>query len=1502
MAQESDFDFSDIVEKAPASGKSEFEFSDIVESPVKKKEPTSPSPLVRKGATSGLEIPGTSASYAPDKVDTPATLKGSQPIQDLPADFNLGDALNKTKSNTPDFAHPKQKAIKKLSDNTIQIVGIESKMAEIQNTIPAIDEQIGQRQQELLQRRAAIETLPEGHPDIAIYNQEIEDIKKQEDERNSIAAQYIADKEEYLNLIKENESLKNITKEGESNLGQDVVGNFWNGLVASTVHGAGRTFKALGQTGILFPGSQNMDAVTNAIGDFVMEMGDSVEFDTSDESKSNLLEGDLTTTKVVGNSAYLLGNLASMIIPGGVASRVLNADMAATKLASAIPSLALGVDGAFQSATEAGLSEKEANLFAIPVGVMMASLDMVGAGEMIEKVSKGFIARQVTKDAIKNLAGKEVTEAAVFRAAGDSFKGILKGISTGTIKGVASEGVTGALQETGTIAAEEITDAVRGVDGFDNSNTLDILKRIGLSAAMEALPGGAFGGFTGSLHTENASLYEKAIEFKKDPEAFALFQKSIEKEIELGHITPEQADGVLKKIEAMGQLDEVVPDNVTEPKARLQAVNLITERNALQEKIKNTDKDLVSESDEQALAETKEKLKKIANGESIEPVAIEPEGQAQGEAAVEQPVASEVATPEGSQIEPVQEPGTEQTSEQATPVNSEVQQNGLMFGLNRDDINQVITSIPKKLKEWFYSSGLMPRTAFKIMVNSNANLNGRLKEMEHTSRKFKSAIKEAYGKDFNEATAKELDDYLKGQNTNPQNIPADVIQVLDEMRNSIDALSREMIKEGVVSDKAAVNIGNNMGVYMTRSYRVHDANKEWRDFIYKTPEGQLLKNRAEAHIRSEYAANGINLTNNELEGIIGEILHKEDAPAGLLTKGAVGSKDISILQKRKDIAPEIRALMGEYSDPLLNYTRSITKMANLVQKHILLSEVKKDGLGKYLFEHATGDSHVQIAAEGSATMSPLNGLYTTKEIADAFKEFEPAPVTEKWLKNYLAVNGFVKYAKTVLSWTTHVRNIVGNLGFIMANSHYDFGKAGVAGKTVWSELGAMDKDAFLKKYQDYVRLGVVYDNPNAAELQEVIKDVTGKKDGIEKLFDSRVNRIKNKTFSAINKLYQIEDDFFKIYAFENELARYKKAYPNMDDAELNAKVAEIIRATYPTYSMVGKAVKYMRRLPVVGTFTAFPAEVIRTFGNTIAIAFRELEVPETRAIGARRMMGVMMATSMTAIGAAISRAMTGVSKEEEEDMRRFMPEWSENSQLIHVGDKTFIDLGGSDPHNFLKKPFIAALRGDNPADAFIDGVATFLKPFTDEQILSKRLLEVRSNKDSNGRPIYNEQLPQGEQWAEIFDYLGEAVEPGIVNQAQRLYKGLKGEVSTQGKQYSAFDEAVALGTGQRIERMNVSQALSFKVYQFRKEIDEAEKIYTSMKYKKGNVSPEEMEQAYKNSNEALTKLYEKIHKDINAAQRLGVKPVEIATILKRNRLTNKKVIQIVTGKAIPVQR
>ena len=296
-------------------------------------------------------------------------------------------------------------------------------------------------------------------------------------------------------------------------------------------------------------------------------------------------------------------------------------------------------------------------------------------------------------------------------------------------------------------------------------------------------------------------------------------------------------------------------------------------------------------------------------------------------------------------------------------------------------------------------------------------------------------------------------------------------------------------------------------------------------------------------------------------------------------------------------------------------------------------------------------------------MAPLNGLYTSPEVLQAFEDINKADPAPWYIRHWMKANGASKIAMTAMSFQTHARNIFGGYGFILAQGHpiprnVSGAFAGFGVSIGWNK----NKEAreFFKKA---LKFGVVHESANAGETFDIVKDAWGKNPN--DVLDIQLSRNPLKrAASAILRTYQSEDDFWKLMAWGLEADSYRKAYPEWSEDQVLERAAQIVRSTNPTYSLIPAAAKLMRRFPVTGSFISFPSEVVRITWNTAHLIRAERADPRTRAIGNRRLAGAMTAALLPTAAGMATALLLGYSDDDEEAMRELAPSWARNSGLV----------------------------------------------------------------------------------------------------------------------------------------------------------------------------------------------------------------------------------------------
>ena len=782
-------------------------------------------------------------------------------------------------------------------------------------------------------------------------------------------------------------------------------------------------------------------------------------------------------------------------------------------------------------------------------------------------------------------------------------------------------------------------------------------------------------------------------------------------------------------------------------------------------------------------------------------------------------------------------------------------------------------------QKFFTKEGRVPSEIFKAYERSRGvvskyaqDLNFKLADFNNQKKSLKLKLK----RDLNEDESKKINSVLNDiKKINELELDENLKVFADpiiQMRKTIDGLSKELIDAGVAQGDLKLVFDKQLGIYLNRAYKIH-SDPNWAKNVRETE----AWNKAISWMRSELK--GQNMTDTQIEAEVASILEQHSDHLGdFYTNKKTGSKNLGILKKRKVMPQEMLDLLGEITEPDINFANTVGKMSNLLANHQFLTEIKAAGEGKFLFKKkdiVDGVEFVTPIAK-SESYSPLNDMYTTKEIAEALQS-KPEN-NNSALGLYLKGMGYAKWSKTVGSPVTQIRNLTSNIAFALGNGHFDVKKMPNAFSSIKTKL-LNNTDPKNREYLlRLAELGLIDQSSDIGVAKEMVKKP--KSQAGKKLY---------KGLDKLSEIYQASDTVWKIYAFENEVAQQQKARPEMSKFEIEELSAEIVKNTYPTYSRVSEGVKYIGKSPLVGTFVNFPAEVIRTSYHTLNIAKEEMKNSNTRNIGIKRLGGFASMVAMSAYATPlISRMITGTKKEDEDNIRKFIPEWSVNSPLVITGfdkDKkrfSYIDLGTQAPHAFLAKPFIAFMRGDQDLDdRFVGAFTEMLRPFISEEMLTSAVIDISRNKTKQGRPIYSEMDDRLSKIKKKIAHIVKVYEPGISSSTRRLFKKQDGKPGYYGNINSLKGEFGAMTTGVRMSTYDIPKSLQFKADQFKQKKRES--------YKAGD---------FKDINSkmnAMKRSYEWMQEHIDAARYLGVKDNEIKKQLRNSNVPDVDIGPLMKG-------
>ena len=816
-------------------------------------------------------------------------------------------------------------------------------------------------------------------------------------------------------------------------------------------------------------------------------------------------------------------------------------------------------------------------------------------------------------------------------------------------------------------------------------------------------------------------------------------------------------------------------------------------------------------------------------------------------------------------------------------------------------------------RRWLTPSGLLTKDVHKLKLERDGQLNGDEFHASILLQGFYDAVKEGYQKEYEylvPATKARLNQAMRGEDVR---IPEQVKTAIAHMRDQIKRLSAVHMEQ-LLDDAAALEaqgddagaaaklrlaetIAGNFETYLHRSYRAFD-DPDWPN--------KVRKNHPEVYAAAvNYLANGYAdggpVTREHLDlakkkvALMLEEGTAFDSLGAFISESKLGAKDLSIIKRRKTIAPEILALLGEYEDAPINYTKSVAKMSRLVYNHAFLKKLREHGFEAGLFSESQNTNlghNKKLAGDASEAYAPLNGLYTTHEFHQALVDAMGKETEMWWYRQLVSINGMVKFGKTVLSPTTALRNLYSAMFFSLTNGHFDFSR----GKNFsWSTYfkGKPDALAYMEKLR---RLGVVYDNPYAGEMMALLKD--SRLD--ETVFNWKPFKWTKTGIDYAQKFYGFGDDLWKIIGFENEKAMLIK-HKGMSEAVAEVEAAERIRNTYPTYSLIPKAVNALRRFPLVGTFVSFPAEVIRTsyhivryFSNDI----RELGIKSPMV--QRKAVGLLIAGASMYALQAITKALVGVDDDEEKALRLMSPEWQKNSNLAYLGRDEkgalqTMDMSFLDPYGYFKRPFNALLQDQPLGDALKSGVKDLLSPFFGQDITFGAIMDIAVNQKDTGGRVFNPQDTVANQTLDISAHMAKAVQPGIVSNITRMYMAATGKVTASGKKFDVEDELAALA-GFRWGTFDPKTALYYQTFAFTDAKADASRVLTDTLKDPNKVDEEELREAFDTAMKARKKAYERMGTIVSAAEKSGLSRLQVIKILRDSGLSRDDANALVNGK------
>ena len=363
----------------------------------------------------------------------------------------------------------------------------------------------------------------------------------------------------------------------------------------------------------------------------------------------------------------------------------------------------------------------------------------------------------------------------------------------------------------------------------------------------------------------------------------------------------------------------------------------------------------------------------------------------------------------------------------------------------------------------------------------------------------------------------------------------------------------------------------------------------------------------------------------------------------------------------------------------------------------------------------------------------LKNIYITKDEGVRLKElfdtnFFGHQAAEKdnligtAMRSFLGTQAFAKAGKTVYSPIAMMRNVISAAGYAASSGNT---KGLIDGGRYIGNLlkkGGLDNPELRTAIREFQDLGLQGSNIDLNQTLRRFGDVTDNMDDgniMQKFMVSGGLTTFGKPGKAVAKAaresYGAIDDAAKFAVFMNERQQAKKVFDSFSPEIQQRKLAEFqqqysvinpTREDYineqaaiktgnvtPLYGRIPPLLEKMRAFPIIGSFTAYPAERLRNVYQILKTGTDEMVEGFETGNAALRNQGIKRLASLYALQGAIYTGAYGINaalgeNETVDKMRASLPDWQKNSALIVTGRTkdgmpTYVDVSYLNPDQYV---------------------------------------------------------------------------------------------------------------------------------------------------------------------------------------------------------------------------
>ena len=717
--------------------------------------------------------------------------------------------------------------------------------------------------------------------------------------------------------------------------------------------------------------------------------------------------------------------------------------------------------------------------------------------------------------------------------------------------------------------------------------------------------------------------------------------------------------------------------------------------------------------------------------------------------------------------------------------------------------------------------------------------------------------------------------------------------------------------------RTAIEESKNNGDYLTRSYRFFE------DADYKPTQKQT--DAAFNYLKST------GMDEKQANAYLAELNSKRAGTVDDAYNFFFGSQNAGVLKERKDVAPEIREYLGEFTAPGEKISSTMSKLSRLVAYDTSDNEIAKALLETGALKTANDPASkglIEIKLRrGNAKISTPEGeeiLYGTPDVQYAINQLygvdadgKAIDIADTVTKDaWESMVSASKATKVLLNPPAYLVQVYGNMHNVMGmamnpikglKTGLKMGAAQFADSPIgkipgFRKLAANIDVPSLDQFKRYKEMGLV---PQGLQFADMQAGLTGNK----------IGKATQKFLDPFGKVYSIPDIALRISAYENNLSMLSKAASGASADKalqqiIEKRAADLTNSTYVNYDYINKSVRTLSRKGVINPFFAFQAEMFRTQYNQGKLALSmingsfakslqdELGVPindkSLRIEGAKKIAALASLYGAYSYGIDKFNRNTISSDEERAYRETIAPEWDENRPmaLVKNGDKIqSINSSYIVPHMQMIGPFLSAARGESMQDAFGKFSETFIQDAAGEGsfpfIVAGQALANHSYK--TGAPISYDPAMTGKV-ADISQFfVKELFEPGVMREIE---KARTQPIST----------TVARQAGIRINETTIADGFRFKANRAKQALNGISEnvAYQRGKLERNQIGQDEFSARFAEQDNEFKKQEQELIKHTRNLRTLGKTDDEIINMMKDSGIGSSKILNAIEGRSVGI--